>query len=61
VVQVTLAGARDGGTACQEKACNPYTLQPDTHKGHDALKGDILLLAPVRAQLSSKMTESLTM
>ncbi len=25
VVQVTLAGARDGGSACLEKACNPHT------------------------------------
>ncbi len=62
VVQVTLAGARDGGSACHEKACNPYTSQLDAQRAQATAHRVVLGYSTfVRAPFSSKMTESLTM
>ncbi len=62
VVQVTLAGARDGGIVCLRKVCNPYTSQPETHRAQATAHRAVLgYSAFVRAPFSSKMTTCLTM
>ncbi len=61
-VQVTLAGARDGGSACLRKACNPYTSQPEAHRAQATAHGAVLGYSTfVRAPFSSQMTTFMTM